>query len=65
MLLLEGETVAGYYRGVFESDWAAASGGDPRSLPVGSILAVAGIVVLAVLVARRVEFGETTGVGPG
>ena len=65
MLLLEGETVAGYYRGVFESDWAAASGDDPRSLPVGSVLAVAGIVVLAVLVARRVEFGETTGVGPG
>ncbi|PSP53780.1 phospholipase, partial [Halobacteriales archaeon QH_3_68_24] len=63
-LVLEGEAVAGYYREVFESDWAAGSDGDPGALPVGSILAVAGVVVLAVLVARRVEFGSTTGVGP-
>ena len=63
-LVLEGEAVAGYYREVFESDWAAGSDGDPGSLPVRSILAVAGVVVLAVLVARRVEFGSTTGVGP-
>ncbi len=65
MLLLEGQAVAGYYREVFERDWAAGDADGPASsLPVGSALAVAGVVVLAVLVARRVEFGETTGVGP-
>jgi phosphatidylserine/phosphatidylglycerophosphate/cardiolipin synthase-like enzyme len=65
MLLLEGEAVAGYYERVFEADWSAgASGGGGSSLPVGSIVAVAGVVVLAILVARRVEFGERTGVGP-
>jgi phosphatidylserine/phosphatidylglycerophosphate/cardiolipin synthase-like enzyme len=65
MVLLEGERVAGYYQRVFAADWSAGSDGSGgRSLPVGSILAVAGVVVLAVLVVRRVEFGETTGVGP-
>jgi len=67
MVLLEGERIAGYYQRVFAADWSAgggSSGPGGGSLPLGSIVAVAGVVVLAVLVVRRVEFGETTGVGP-
>jgi phosphatidylserine/phosphatidylglycerophosphate/cardiolipin synthase-like enzyme len=67
MVLLEGERVAGYYRDVFAADWAAGGGGSgpgSGSLPWGSVVAVAGVVVLAVLVVRRVEFGSDTGVGP-
>ena len=66
MVLLEGERIAGYYQDVFAADWS--TGGGPGSgsgsLPLGSIVAVAGVVVLAVLVVRRVEFGSNTGVGP-
>ena len=67
MVLLEGERIAGYYQGVFTADWSAGGSGPgpgTGSLPLGSIAAVAGVVVLAVLVVRRVEFGSNTGVGP-
>jgi phosphatidylserine/phosphatidylglycerophosphate/cardiolipin synthase-like enzyme len=65
VVLLEGEAIGGYYQRVFEADWSAGqSGGSGSSLPVGSIVAVVGVVVLAILVVRRVEFGERTGVGP-
>ena len=64
LVLLEGEAVAGYYEQVFEADWSAGQSGTGSSLPVGSIAAVVGVVVLAALVVRRVEFGATTGVGP-
>ncbi|MEF8851275.1 MAG: phospholipase D-like domain-containing protein [Haloarculaceae archaeon] len=65
LVLLESGAAAGYFERVFEADWAAgASGGPGSSLPLGSLLAVAGVATLAVLVVRRVEFGETTGIGP-
>ena len=66
LLRLEGEAVASYYRGVFEADWSdgGGDGGSSRQLPVGVIAAVAGCVVLAILVARRIDFGENVGVGP-
>ena len=67
MVLLEGERIAGYYREVFAADWSAGGGGPGSgagSLPLGSIVAVVGVVALAVLVVRRVEFGSKTGVGP-
>ena len=60
-LVLDGEAAGDYYRTVFEADW---NGGDERRLdtgtetplPVGVIAAVAGVVVLAAVVARRIEF---------
>jgi len=67
MVVLEGDRVAGYYREVFAADWSAGgsgSGSGAGSLPWGSVVAVAGVVVLALLVVRRVEFGPDTGVGP-
>jgi phosphatidylserine/phosphatidylglycerophosphate/cardiolipin synthase-like enzyme len=65
MVVLEGDRVAGYYQDVFVADWSAGgSGSSSGSLPWGSVVAVAGVVVLAVLVVRRVEFGSDTGVGP-
>jgi len=64
LLLLEGEAVGEYYQRVFDADWGA-DGGPGGSLPLGSLAAVAGVVVLAVLVLRRIEFGPNVGVGPG
>ena len=60
MLSLEGEAVGRYYRDAFEADWDGGS--DERSLPVGILAAVGGCLVLAVLVARRIEFGPDVGV---
>lgn len=59
--MLDGEAAGDYYRKVFEADW---SGGEERSLdtgietplPVGVIAAVVGVAMLAVVVARRIEF---------
>jgi len=63
MLRLAGERVGSYYESVFEADWS--DGGDPnRHLPVGIAAAVLGCVVIAVLVARRIDFGEDVGVDP-
>jgi phosphatidylserine/phosphatidylglycerophosphate/cardiolipin synthase-like enzyme len=65
LLLLEGDEVGGYYGRVFDADWQGGGSGSPvDGLPVGSVAAVGGAVVLAVLVLRRVEFGETVGVEP-
>lgn len=63
MLRLEGERVGSYYEAVFEADWSDGSESGPQ-LPVGIAAAVLGCVVLAVLVARRIDFGENVGVGP-
>jgi hypothetical protein len=60
-LVLDGEAAGDYYGKVFEADW---TGGEQRSLdtgtesplPVGVIAAVVGVAVLAVVVARRIEF---------
>ncbi|QLH82778.1 phospholipase D-like domain-containing protein [Halosimplex pelagicum] len=60
VLSLEGEAVGEYYRGAFEADWGGGAG---RSLPVGIVAGVAGCLVLAILVARRIDFGENVGVG--
>jgi len=60
VLSLSGEAVGSYYRDAFEADWGG--GGDGPSLPVGVLAGVAGCVVLAVLVARRIDFGENVGV---
>lgn len=57
---LEGTEVGNYYGKVFDADWEGGDGesgiGDDSPLPVGIVAAVAGIVVLAVVVARRIEF---------
>ena len=60
VLSLEGEAVGRYYRDAFEADWDGGS--DERSLPVGVLAAVGGCLVLAALVARRIEFGPDVGV---
>ncbi|WP_256687444.1 phospholipase D-like domain-containing protein [Halococcus qingdaonensis] len=60
-LVLDGEAAGDYYGKVFEADW---NGGEERSLdtgtetplPVGVIAAVVGVAMLAVVVARRIEF---------
>ncbi|WP_459192820.1 phospholipase D-like domain-containing protein [Halosimplex sp. J119] len=61
VLSLEGEAVGAYYREAFEADW----GSEERSLPLGVLAGVAGCLLLAVLVARRIDFGPDVGVGPG
>lgn len=60
VLALEGAAVGEYYRSAFEADWGGGAGG--RSLPVGIAAGVVGCVLLAVLVARRIDFGENVGV---
>jgi len=60
VLALSGEAVGSYYRRVFEADWGAGAG---RRLPVGIVAAVLGTLVLAVLVARRIDFAGDDRVG--
>ncbi|EMA50878.1 MULTISPECIES: phospholipase D-like domain-containing protein [Halococcus] len=59
-VVLEGTEAGEYYGKVFDADWEGGDGGsgigDDSPLPVGIVAAVAGIVVLAVVVARRIEF---------
>jgi len=52
ILLLYGDEVADYYGDVFDADW----GGGKPELPVGLIGAVVGCLIVAGLVARRLEF---------
>jgi len=59
-LVLHGEEVAGYYAAVFAADWQ----GGMRRLTVGLAVAVLLAALLAVAVARRIEFGGRRGVGP-
>lgn len=61
VLRLEGEEIGSYYAEAFEDDWS----GSVRELPIGFLAAVAGVVLLAGLVAVRVEFDGDLGVGPG
>jgi len=58
VLSLEGDAVGSYYREAFDADW----GGQSRSLPVGILAGVGGCILIALLVARRIDFGETVGV---
>ena len=60
VLALEGEAVGAYYRAAFEADWNGRGTGP--SLPAGAVAGVGGCVLLAALVARRIDFGETVGV---
>jgi phosphatidylserine/phosphatidylglycerophosphate/cardiolipin synthase-like enzyme len=59
-VVLEGTEVGNYYGQVFDADWEGGDGGsgigDDSSLPVGIIAAVVGVVMLAVVVGRRIEF---------
>uniref|UniRef100_UPI00373AE23B phospholipase D-like domain-containing protein n=1 Tax=Halosimplex carlsbadense TaxID=171164 RepID=UPI00373AE23B len=61
VLSLDGAAVGEYYREAFGADWGEGGGGS--SLPVGIVAGVAGCLVLATLVARRIDFGENVGVG--
>ncbi len=54
VLLLYGDEVADYYGGVFDADW----GGGRPGLPVGLAGAVVGCLIVAGLVARRLEFED-------
>ena len=54
LLVLHGTAVADYFGAVFAADW---TGGQP-SIPVGLVAAVLGVLVVAVLAARKVEFGR-------
>ena len=54
-VVLEGEAVAAYFGEVFESDWRGEDGG--RRLPLGLALACLLGAVLAILGARRIQFG--------
>jgi phosphatidylserine/phosphatidylglycerophosphate/cardiolipin synthase-like enzyme len=66
LLLVEGEALGAYYQEVFDADWRGHRGtGSPvGGLPLGSLAAVLGSVVIAIMVLRRVEFGEDVGVEP-
>ena len=59
-VVLEGTEAGEYYGQVFDADWEGGDGdsgiGDDSPLPVGVVAAVAGVVMLAVVVARRIEF---------
>jgi len=60
LLVLEGESVAGYYARVFDADWGHERWPLP---PLG--LAALGLAILCALAAlRRIDFGEEVGVGP-
>ncbi|WP_246022949.1 phospholipase D-like domain-containing protein [Halosimplex halophilum] len=61
VLSLEGEAVGEYYQAAFAADWDG--GGSGPSLPVGIAAGVGGCALLAILVARRIDFGENVGVG--
>lgn len=52
LVLLEGKAVANYYGRVFEGDW----NGDEQSVPGGVLAAAGGCLVVAALVARRLDF---------
>ena len=61
-LVLDGEEAGGYYGRVFDADWEGDESergldtGVETPLPVGVVAAVAGVTVLAAVVARRIEF---------
>ncbi|EMA45881.1 phospholipase D-like domain-containing protein [Halococcus saccharolyticus] len=59
-VVLEGKEAGEYYGKIFEADWEGGDGGpgigDNSPLPVGIVAAVVGVVALAVVVARRIEF---------
>jgi len=61
-LVLESESVGAYYGRVFDADWSGGDGesgpGSETNLPIGLIAAVGGVVVLAVLVGRRIDFAD-------
>ena len=57
--MLEGTDAGEYYGRVFDADWEGEGGsaiGVDSPLPVGIVAAVVGVVALAVVVARRIEF---------
>ncbi|MFB6139502.1 MAG: phospholipase D-like domain-containing protein [Halosimplex sp.] len=58
VLSLEGEAVGSYYESAFDADWGASG----PSLPVRVAVGIAGCLLLAGLVARRIDFGEVVGV---
>jgi phosphatidylserine/phosphatidylglycerophosphate/cardiolipin synthase-like enzyme len=60
IVVLHGENVADYYATVFDADWT----GGATTLTAGLVVAVLLGALLAVAVARRIEFGERVGVGP-
>ena len=59
-VVLEGTEVGNYYGQVFDADWEGRDGGsgigDDSPLPVGIVTAVVGVVMLAVVVGRQIEF---------
>ncbi|HET7324854.1 MAG TPA: phospholipase D-like domain-containing protein [Halococcus sp.] len=59
-VVLESRAAGKYYGRVFDADWKEGDGGPEigieSPIPVGMMAAVAGVVVLAVVVARRIEF---------
>ncbi|MFC6836162.1 phospholipase D-like domain-containing protein [Halomarina ordinaria] len=55
-LVLEGESVGGYYADAFEADWTTSGDGASREFPVGVALGGLVAVVGALVLARRVEF---------
>ena len=59
-VVLKGTEAGNYYGQVFDADWEGRDGGsgigDDSPLPVGIVAAVVGVVVLAVVVGRQIEF---------
>ena len=55
-VVLEGEAPAAYYAEVFEDDW---SDDERRSVPVGIPIVAVTAVAAALLVGRRIDYGET------
>ncbi|PSQ52912.1 phospholipase [Halobacteriales archaeon SW_12_67_38] len=59
-VVLKGTEAGNYYGQVFDADWEGGDGGsgigDDSPLPVGIVAAVVGVVMLAVVVGRQIEF---------
>ena len=60
-VVLDGEAAGAYYGRVFEADWTEDGGsgldlGFDSPLPIGVLVAVVGVLLLGIVVARRIEF---------
>jgi phosphatidylserine/phosphatidylglycerophosphate/cardiolipin synthase-like enzyme len=57
MVVLSGEEVGSYYSNVFDADWQGGTGGERSPLPVGVIAALGIAILLALVLAKTIDFG--------
>jgi phosphatidylserine/phosphatidylglycerophosphate/cardiolipin synthase-like enzyme len=56
VVVLSGERVGSYYSDVFDADWQGETGGQPLPLPVGIIAALGIAILLALVLAKTIDF---------